>query len=112
MDTRNHKTRACSLWRKANGLHVHPWLERKEASANRVEVEDETHIFGSHPDDSLEVLSEADTSLTQRSSTSLHACHVTVTGTVSSDDEEEVPDSHNPTRTKRKFSNGPVPAIW
>ena len=73
-------------------------------------MEDETHIFGSHPDDSLEVLSESDTSLTQLSSSSLHNCHVTVTRTVSSDDEEEVPDA--PTRTKRRFSNGPVPAIW
>ena len=86
VDTRNHKTRASSLWRKANGLNVHPWLEKKEASANRVEVEDETHIFGSHPDDSLEVLSESDSSLTQLSSSSLHASHVTVSGTVSSDD--------------------------
>ena len=110
MEMRNHKTHACSQWRKENGLQVHPWLEKKEASANRVEVEDETHIFGSHPDDSLEVLSESDTSLTQPSSSNLHACHMTVSGIVSSDDEEEVPDS--PTRTKRKFSNGPVPAIW
>ena len=110
VDTRNHKTRACSVWRKENGLNVHPWLEKKEASANRVEVEDETHIFGSHPDDSLEVISESDTSLTQPSSSSLHACHVTISGPVSSDDDEEVPDA--PTKTKRRFSKGTVPAIW
>ena len=91
---------------------MHPWLERREATANRVKAEDETHIFGSYPDDSLEVLSEADTSLTQPSSTSQHACHVTVTGTISSYEEEEVPDSPNPTRIKRKLANSPVPAIW
>ena len=110
MDTRNHKTRACSLWRKEHGLNVHPWLEKKEASANRVEVEDENHIFGSHPDDSLECISESDTSLTQPSSSGLHACHVTVSGPVSSDDDEEVPDE--PARTKRRFSKGKFPAIW
>ena len=38
METRNHETRACSQWRKENGLNVHSWLEMKEASANRVEV--------------------------------------------------------------------------
>ena len=110
VDTRNHKTRACSLWRKENRLNVHPWLEKKEASANRVEVEDENHIFGSHPDDSLEVISESDTSLTQPSSSNLHACHVTISGPVSSDDDEEVPAA--PTRTKRKLSKGKFPAIW
>ena len=92
MDTRSHKTKACSVWRKANNLVVHPWLLRNEATANRAEVEDESQIFRSHLDDSLEVLSENDTSLTQPSSASQHACHVSVTGMISSDKEDKVPD--------------------
>ena len=35
---------------------------RNEATANRAVAEDESEIFGSHPDDSLEILSKADTS--------------------------------------------------
>ena len=110
MDTRNHKTKACSLWRKEHGLTVHLWLEKKEASAHQVQVEGEDHIFGSHPDDSLECISESDTSLTQPSSSGLHACHVTVSGSVSTDDEEEVPDA--PARKKRRFPKDKFPTIW
>merc|ERR1711867_265428 len=108
MDTRNHKTKACSLWRKEHGLTVHLWLEKKEASAHQVQVEGEDHIFSSHPDDSLECISESDTSLTQPSG--LHACQVTVSGSISTDDEEEAEDA--PARTKRRFPKDKIPAIW
>merc|ERR1711867_210969 len=90
-DTNNHLTKACSVWRREQGLLVHPWLERKQATANQVLIEGEDQIFGSHPDDSLECISESDTSLTQPSG--LHACQVTVSGSVSTDDEEEAEDA-------------------
>merc|ERR1712101_75016 len=47
-------------------------------------------------------------SLTQPSG--LHACQVTVSGSVSTEDEEEVEDT--PTRKKRKFPKDKFPAIW
>merc|ERR1711867_182729 len=108
MDTRNHLTKACSVWRREQGLLVHPWLEKKEATTNQVLVEGEDHIFGSHPDDSMECILESDTSLTQPSG--LHACHVTVSGLLSTDDEEEAEDA--PARPKRRFPKDKFPAIW
>ena len=90
-------------------MFVHPWLEKKEASANQVLVEGEDHIFGFHPDDSLECISESDTSLTQQSSSG-HACHVSVSGSLSTEDDEDVPDA--PVRRRRKFPKDSFPAIW
>merc|ERR1712101_61370 len=107
-NTNNHLTKACSVWRREQGLLVHPWLERKQATANQVLIEGEDQIFGSHPDDSLECISESDTSLTQPSG--LHACQVMVSGAVSTDDEEEVEDA--PARTKRRFPKDKIPAVW
>ena len=112
-DTNSHKTKACSKWRTANGLIVHPWLLRNQAGANQVNVDDESLIFGSHPDDSLEVLSETDNSPTQPGPSGLHACHVTVSGSFSSDEEDEVPDQFedfNPTLAMRKLPKAPVQA--
>ena len=106
-DTKSHKTKACNIWQKANGLIVHLWLLRNKAAANQVNVDDESLIFDSHPDDSLEVLSEADSSLTQPGPSHLHACHITVSGSISSDEEDEVPDQSeddfNPTLAMRKL---------
>ena len=93
---------------------VHPWLQRNEGTANRAVADDETAIFGSHPDDSIEVLSEADTSLTQPSTTDLHACHVSMTGTLSSDKEDYLSDSpdngRHPKPYPRKLGRNPIPA--
>ena len=63
MDTKSHMAKAYSVYRRANNLTVHPWLEKKEGSANRAQVENGEEIFGSHLDDSIEILSEADNSL-------------------------------------------------
>ena len=111
-DTRSHKTKACNEWRKANGLTVHPWLQRKEGTANRAVADDESAIFGSHPDDSIEILSEADISLTQPSTTGLHACHISMTGTLSSDEDDYLSDSpdndRHPKTHPRKLSRNPI----
>ena len=114
-DTKSHKTWACNIWRKENRLVVHPWLLCNEATANQVGVDDESDtIFGSHPDDSLEVLSEADSSLTQPGPLGLHACHVTVTGSIFSDEEDEVSDQSdddlNLAKVKRRFTKTPIQA--
>ena len=106
---------ANDIWRMANGLVVHPWLLQNKATANQVNVDDESEtIFGSHPDDSLEVLSEADSSLTQPGPLGLHACHVTVTGPISSDEEDVVSDQSdndlNSTLVKRRLAKTPIQA--
>ena len=44
-DTKSHKTHAYKIWRKANGLVVHPWLLRNEATANQVRADDESEIL-------------------------------------------------------------------
>ena len=98
-----------------NGLILHPWLLRNEAKANQVNVDNESDpIFGSHPDNSLEVLSEADSSLTQPEPSGLHACHMTVTGSISFDEEDEVPDQSeddfDPTLAKRRLAKTPIQA--
>ena len=91
-NTRSHLTHACNIYRRANGLVVHPWLVHSEGSANRAHAENEDEIFGSHPDDALEVISDADHSLNQPSETQqggLLACTVTLaSGVLSSDNEE------------------------
>ena len=113
-DTKSQKTRACNIWRKANGLVVHPRLLRNEAITDQVRADNESAIFGSHPDDSLEVLSEADSSLTQPSPSGLHTCHVSVTGSLSSDEEDEVSDlsddDQHPTQVKRRLAKTPIQA--
>ena len=91
-ETSSHKTKVCSKWCAANGLIIHPWLLRTQAGANQVNADDESAIFGSHPDDSLEVLSEADNSLTQPGPSDLHTCHVSVSGFLTSDKEDDIPD--------------------
>ena len=58
---------ACNIYRRANGLTVHPWLFHSEGSAKRVHAENEDEISGSHLDDLLEVISDADHSLNQPS---------------------------------------------
>ena len=78
-------TKACSVYRKANNLTVHPWLEKKEGSTNKAQVENGDEIFGSHPDDSIKILSEADNSFNQPDTTvqgGLSACHVSILGTL------------------------------
>ena len=106
--------KACNLYRKANNLVVHPWLLRTEGTANRALSENEDIIFGSHPDNSIEVLSEADTSLNQPSTAGLSACHVSMSGTLSSDEDEYSSDSsdtdHHPKPHTKKLSRHPIPA--
>ena len=81
---------------------VHPWLLR-QGTANQVNTENGGEIFEGHPDDSLEVLSEADSSLTQPGPSDLHACHATVSGFVTSDDDDDVPDApEDPSPPKSK----------
>ena len=91
-DTKSHLTKACSLYRKANNLVAHPWLLRTEGSANRAQAENEDEIFGSHPDNSVEVLSEADNSLNQPDTAGwggLPVYHMSLTpGALSSGEDE------------------------
>ena len=107
-------TKVCNIWRKANNFVVHPWLLHTEGTANRALAEDEAAIFGLHPDDSIEVLSEVDTSLTQPNTAGLSACHVSMTGTLSSDEDDYLSDSsdkdHHPKPHPRKLSRHPIPA--
>ena len=107
-------TKACSVYRKANNLTVHPSLENKEGSANRAQVENGEEIFGSHPDDSIEVLSEADNSLNQPDATvqsGLSACHVSMSGTLLSDDEEYTSDvEHSSKPSSKRLNRSPIPA--
>ena len=77
-ETSSHKTKACSNWRQDNNLLVHPWLLRTQGGANQVNADNESKIFGNHPEDLLEVLSEADSSLTQPEPSDLHKCHVSI----------------------------------
>ena len=71
---------------------VHPWLLR-QGTANQVTPDVEGDIFEGHPDNSLEVLSKADSSLTQPGHCGLHACHATVSGFISSDSDDDIPDA-------------------
>ena len=60
------------------------------------------------------MLSEADNSLTQPGPLGLHACHVSVSGSFSSDEEDEVPDQpedFNPFLARRKLPKAPVQAL-
>ena len=78
-----------------------------------VDVESD-HFFGSHLDNSLEVFIEADSSLTQPGPLGLHACHITVTSSISSDEEEEVPDhsedDFGPPLAIRRLPKAPIQA--
>ena len=113
-ETSSHKTKACSKWRQDNNLLVHPWLLRTQGGANQVNADNEGEIFGNHPDDSLEVLSEADSSLTQPGPSDLHACHVTISGFVTSDDNDDIPDTPedpSPPTVKRKLPKASIQAV-
>ena len=114
MDTKSHMTKACSLYRKANNLVVHPWLLRTEGSTNRAQAENGDKIFGSHPDDSIEVLSEADNSLNQPDTAGqsrLSACHVSMSGTLLSDEEEYSSDGeHSSKPSSKRHNRCPIPA--
>ena len=91
-DTKSHFTSTCNIYPRANNLTVHPWLVRSEGSANRTHAENEDEIFGSHPDNSVEVISDADHSLNQPSETQqgrLLTFTVTLTFGVLSSDKEE-----------------------
>ena len=90
----SHKTHPCNIYRKAKNLTVPPWLLCHEESANRVHTENEDEIFGSHPDDSLEVISESDQSVSHPNEAQrggFLACTVTLASDVPSSDNEESP---------------------
>ena len=90
--SKNHMTRMCIMYHKVNNLAVHPRLLHSEGSANRVHAENEDEIFGSHPDDSLEVISESDQSVSHPNEAQqggLLACTVTLASGVPSSDNEE-----------------------
>ena len=92
---------------------VHPWLLR-QGTANQVNADIEGDIFEGHPDDSLEVLSEADSSLTQPGPSGLHACHATVSGFVTSDDDDDVPDAiedPSPPKLKKRLPKASIQAV-
>ena len=95
--SKNHMMCACIMYRKANNLTVHPWLLRFEGSANRVHADNEDEIFGSHPDNSLEVISKSDQSINlpnKAQQGGFSACIITlVSGVLSSDNEEYFSDT-------------------
>ena len=102
------------MYRKANNLVVHPWLLHAEGSANRAHAENEDEIFGSHPDNSIEVLSEADNSLNQLDTAGqggLLACHVSLmSGALSSDKDEYCSDTDHSFKPHTKRPNKvPIP---
>ena len=60
------------------------------------------------------MLSEADNSLTQPGPSGLHACHVSVSGSFSSDEKDEIPDQpedFNPFLARRKLPKARVQVL-
>ena len=62
----------------------------------------------------MELLSEADNSLTQPRLSGLQACHISVSGFLTSDKEDEIPnqpEDFNPLLAKRKLPKAPIQAL-
>ena len=94
---------------------IHPWLVQSDNSANCVQVDNHEELFGSHPNDSVEVISDMDLASDQSGSLpeGLSAYHIAiVSGTLSSDEEDYCSDSssrHQPSAKKRSMKL-PVPS--
>ena len=74
------------IWRQVNWKTVYPWLVRGENLANRVQVDNHEDLFGIHPSDSVEVISDKDQSVNPPQG--LTACHVVMESGVLSSDED------------------------
>ena len=77
---------------------MHPWLVRGENSANCVQVDNHEDVFGSHPNNSVEVISDKDLALDQSGNhpQGLTARRIAIeSGILSSDEDYYCSDSES-----------------